>query len=123
MFRNPMQTYEEASKTTDSNRKLEAQALFKAARMLEECQTGWNSPDISSRLEAALRYNQRLWTFFQGELLDPGHALPSELRQNLLQISGFIDKRTMEVLAEPGPDKLKALIDINRHIASGLNGE
>lgn len=123
MFRNATQTYEEAGKTTDSNRKLEAQALFKAARMLEECQQAWGAPDVKNRLEAALRYNQRLWTFFQGELLSPAHALPVELRQNLLQISGFVDKRTIEVMAEPGPDKLRALIDINRQIAAGLSSE
>jgi flagellar protein FlaF len=120
MFHSALQTYDQAGKTTDSNRKLEAQALFKAARMLEECQQSWAAADRVSRLDAALRFNQRLWSFFQGELLDPGHSLPVDLRASLLQISGFVDKRILEVLADPTPEKLKAIIDINRHIAAGL---
>jgi flagellar protein FlaF len=34
----------------------------------------------------------------------------------------FIFNRTITVLAEPAPEKLKILISINREIAAGLRG-
>ncbi len=44
-----------------------------------------------------------------------------ELRRDLLRLSGFVDKRTFEIMAEPEADKLIVLIDINRNIATGLS--
>lgn len=120
MYGNVRQAYETGAKATESSRELEAAALFKAARLLEGCRQSWESSDSASRLAEALRYNQRLWTFFQSELANPEHGLPAEIRANLLRISTFIDRRTFELMAHPEAAKLQALIDINRHVASGL---
>lgn len=121
MFPDPVSAYDAARKASTSSRDLEAQALFKAARQLEDCRDQWHAPELDRRLSEALRYNQRLWTFFQAELSRTDHPLPSELRANLLRISAFIDRRTLEILAEPAPGKLQSLIDINRHVAAGLS--
>jgi flagellar protein FlaF len=121
MFNSAAQAYDLGSKTTDSNRSLEAAALFKAGRILEACRQEWNAPDRAERLSEALRYNQRLWTLFQAELMRPDHELPAEIRANLLRLSAFVDQRSFEIMAEPDADKLQALIDINRNIASGLS--
>jgi flagellar protein FlaF len=120
MYGNAGQAYEVAGKATGSSRELEAAALFKAARLLESCQRIWDDSDRDARLTEALQYNQRLWTFFQSELADPEHELPADIRANLLRISTFVDRRTFEIMARPDPQKLGALIEINRHIASGL---
>ena len=120
MFRSARGAYEVAVKATESSRELEAAALTKAARLLDECRHGWNEPDRANRLEEALRFNQRLWTFFQAELTRPGHEMPRELRVNLLSLSAFVDRRTFELLAEPRAEGLQALVDINRNIALGL---
>jgi flagellar protein FlaF len=122
MFASPREAYETARKTTESPRQLEAAALFKAARLLEECQKGWESPEFGARLDEALRYNQKLWSFFQVELTTGESGLPVDLRRDLLSLSRFIDRRTFDVLSTPTPAKLTALIDINRHIAQGLSG-
>ncbi len=120
MYRSPQQAYGEGQKTTDSNRQIEATALFKAASRLEACQKAWNSPERRTLLQTALTLNQKLWTIFQSELADPDHGLPADLRRDLLSLSVFVDRRTYDVMASPSPEKLSALIDINRHIASGL---
>lgn len=120
MFGNPLQAYETVGKITTSSRELEAAALFKAARMMEGCQQEWEAADRPSRLQTALRANSKLWSLIQAELGRPDHALGHQLRLNLLQLSRFIDMRTLEVLADPGPEKLQALIDINRNVAAGL---
>ncbi len=121
MFNSARQAYEQAAKTAVSNRELEAAALFKCARLLEACQKAWDEPGRPAELETALRQNMRLWTLFQAELASPDNRMPTDIRVNLLKISRFIDQRTFEVMAEPRPEKLQALIDINRNIGSGLS--
>jgi flagellar protein FlaF len=120
MYTSAGQAYDSGRKTSSSNRELEAMALFKAARQLEACQRSWDTPDRTSMLDAALKQNQRLWTFFQGELARPDHEMPLDLRVNLLRLSTFVDRRTLEIMADPAPEKLKVLIEINRHIGAGL---
>jgi flagellar protein FlaF len=121
MYDDPRRAYETAAKATTSSRELEAAALFKAARMLEDCHQAWSASDRDQRLQTALRYNQRLWTFFQAELSDPESHLPVDLRVGLLRLSTFVDRRTFELLAQPDREKLRALIDIDRNIAVGLS--
>ena len=99
MFASARRTYESGSKAAPSGRELEAAALYKSARQLEGCRRDWGAPDHDQRLEEALRFNQRLWTFFQSEIAADDCALPRELRRNLLQLSVFVDRRTFEVMA------------------------
>ncbi len=120
MYGSAKKAYEVGATATTSNREIEATALFKAARQLEACRETWEQPGHEERLEHALRYNQRLWTLFQAELARPDHPMVPALRRDLLQISVFVDKRTFEIMAGPSPEKLQALIDIDRNIASGL---
>jgi len=121
MFASARRTYESGAKSAPSGRELEAAALYKAARQLEACRRDWDAPDHAQQLDNALRYNQRLWTFFQGEIAADDCALPRDLRRNLLMLSAFIDRRTFEVIATPSPDGLQALIEIDRHVAAGLS--
>lgn len=120
MFANARQSYDAATRTSVSGRELEARALYMAARLLEDCFRDWDAPGRADRLDEAIRFNQRLWTLFQTQLADPAHPLPLNVRVNLLRLSQFIDKRSFELLGHPERSKLKALIDLNRHIAEGL---
>lgn len=119
MFNSAKRTYESGTRAA-SGRELEAAALYKAARQLEACRQAWDAPDRPERLTEALRYNQRLWTFFQTEIAAPDCPLPVDLRRNLLLISAFVDRRTFQLHAEPTPDGLRSLIAIDREIAVGL---
>jgi flagellar biosynthesis activator protein FlaF len=120
MFSSPSQAYDTGGKATLSTRELEAAALYKCARQMEAVRLEWEMPGHPSRLAGALRFNQRLWTLFQTELETREHPLPVEVRANLLQIIRFVDRRTYELLADPDPRGLQALIDINRTVAEGL---
>ena len=73
-----------------------------------------------SKLDAALKYNQRVWSIFQAELEKPENPLPNTLKVDLLRLSAFIDKRMFEIMAYPSPEKLTILININHNIAAGL---
>jgi len=120
MYANPLQMYENVSRTTLSGREIEAAVLTKAALKLKECQTRWHEEGREEKLDEALRFNQRMWSVFQGELGREDNPLPGPLRRDLLKLSAFIDKRIFETMAYPSPEKLTAIIEINQNIAAGL---
>ncbi len=120
MYSSPLQAYETVNKTTMSGREIEAAVLNQAALKLKDCQDNWNADDRDERLTAALEFNQQIWSILQGELVKADNPLPQQIRQNLLTLSAFIDKRIFEIMAFPSPEKLNIVIDINRNIAAGL---
>lgn len=121
MLKTGIEAYREVQKNTMSGRELEASVLIKAAHKLKHCRDNWNGSDITERLDEALKYNQKLWSFFQAELSRPDHPLPKRLREDLLSLSLFIDKRIFEIMVSPSPEKLDILININLNIAAGLS--
>ena len=122
MYASQMETYRTVQKTTMSDREIEASVLTKAAAKLKYCQDNWNAADRSEKLDEALKFNQLMWSIFQGELSKPDHALPKKLREDILSLSAFIDKRIFEVMAYPAPEKLAIIININLNLAAGLRG-
>jgi len=105
-----------------SGREIEASALTRAAMMLAECQNNWEAADRKDNLNEALRMNQKLWSILQAELIEADNPLPKELREDILSLSVFIDRRIIEVMAFPSSEKLTAIININLNLAAGLRG-
>lgn len=100
----------------------EGWALLEAAkRMATAIVSGDPSTkETQANMKNALRLNWRLWTIFQTELLDENCQVPDEIRVNMLTLCQFVDKQTVKILANPSPDIMVPLIDINRNIAAGL---
>ena len=121
MRNNTLRAYQTVENATMSDRQLEAVILGSSATRMQAVQSNWDSEARNEMLDEALRYNQRLWTLFQTELMQAGNPMPEEIKRNLLSLSAFVDKRTFEILSEPDPQKLSILIEINRNIAAGLN--
>ncbi len=117
-----LDAYQSIEKSTLTGRELEANVLTRVADMLVQARQADES-QRGEQIEHAVRHNLRVWTLFQAELLDPEHPLPPEVRQNLLNLTAFIDKRSLELIADPQPEKLDILIAINRNIAAGLRGD
>jgi flagellar protein FlaF len=122
VFNSPLKAYETVNKSTMSGREVEAAVLTKAARKLRECQNNWNAANRGEKLKEALKFNQRIWSIFQGELAREDHPLPRKLRLDILRLGSFIDRRILEILAYPTPEKLTIVIDINNNLAAGLRG-
>ena len=112
--------YARTSQTTASPREIEAQALLKAARQLQEIQNNWKGPDRN--MHNALMFNRRLWSIFLSAAEDNNNPHTMEVRQNIANIGVFVMKQTIEMQIDPDPAKLKSLIDINCNIAAGLSG-
>jgi len=120
MYSNSVRAYETVDKATMSGRKLEAAVLTKAAQKIKRCQDNWNAADLDKKLEEALKFNQRIWSIFQGELAREDHPLPKKLRLDILRLGAFVDRRILETIAYPSPEKLNIVVDINNNLAAGL---
>jgi flagellar protein FlaF len=114
------QAYARTSQTTASPREIEAQALLKAAKQLQDVQANWTGPD--NNMHKALFFNRRLWSIFLGAVEDNANPQPLEIRQNIANIGLFVMQQTIDMQINPDPAKLKSLIDINCNIAAGLSG-
>ena len=118
-----LQAYKRVENVTlPDGRELEASILTKAAHLLTQCKNNWEDKDIHSRLDEALCFNQRIWTIFQSDLCNPENPLPQKLREDILNLSLFIDKRIMEIRLDPLPEKLNIIVSINLNLAAGLKG-
>jgi flagellar protein FlaF len=112
--------YGKIAKETANPRDLESSLLLKAAAQLQAIRDDWNR--ASSELDNALLYNRKLWTIFMTSVTEDGHPLPAQVRQNIANLGIFVLKQTLDVQTNPSPDRLKALISINRELAAGLRG-
>jgi len=94
--------------------------LLKAASRLQAVKDGWEGS--KPQLDGALLYNRKLWTIFMTSVTSEENPLPTEIRQNVANLGLFVMKQTLSALANPRPDQLNSLININRELASGLLG-
>ncbi len=117
-----LEAYQKTHKMAMTDREVEASVLTKGALMLKRCQSEWDRGGNNGLLDEALRFNQLVWTIFQGELGRKDHPMPKALREKILTLSLFIDRRIFEVMACPEPGKLDAIININLNLAAGLRG-
>lgn len=120
-----LNAYRTVQKESATGREIEALVLTRAAVRLAEIQNNWDSPERDAELDEALRNNQKIWSIFQGELMKEDNPLPKQLKQDILSLSAFIDKRTFEVMAmpQPTPEKLNVIINFNLNLAAGLRGQ
>lgn len=117
-----LNAYRRTAAVTSTGRDLEAHVLTKAAQHLKECQAKWEEEGHRERLDNALRLNQKIWTIIQSELARDDNPLPIQVRTDILNLSLFVDKRIIEIMAAPAAEKLDAIIRININIAEGLRG-
>ena len=98
---NAAQAYARTSQTTSTPREIEAQALLKAARQLQEVQSNWAGP--GKAMESALLFNRRLWSIFMSAAQTDENPQPIEIRQNIANIGVFVMKQTIDMQINPDP--------------------
>lgn len=114
------QAYARTAQKIASPRDIEAQALLKAARQLQDVVARWNEPD--SGLTAALLFNRKLWSIFVSDAISDKNPAAVELRQNIANIGIFVMTQSAALQVKPEVERLQSLIDINCNIAAGLSG-
>src|SRR5260370_12403926 len=113
------QAYARTSQTTAPPREIEAQALLRAARQLQEVQANWAGPD--KNMYNALLFNRRLWSIFMSAVEENDNPQPLEVRQNIANIGVVVLKRTIEIQMGPDPAQLKSLIEPHAQIPAHLS--
>jgi len=115
---NPAQAYGKTAKVVANPREHEANLLTKAAQQLNAVKNPFDPR--SDAFREALVYNRKLWTVFASSVVGDDNPLPQQIKQNIANLGIFVLKHTVSVQANPTPDKLDVLININREIAAGL---
>jgi len=113
------QIYARSAIETADRRELEANLLLRAAAQLQSVKDHWSEkpPDLAE----ALLYNRRLWVIFIDAVMSDQNKLPASVRENILNIGGFVLAEIFSLMTKPNPAHLENLIRINRKLAAGLN--
>jgi len=117
-MRHATKAYSNVASQTANPRELEADLLLSAAARLQAIRDGWEGKN--PELDAALLYNRKLWSVFVTSATSAENPLPVTIRQNVANLGIFVFKQTMAMLADPKPETLGSLININRELAAGL---
>jgi len=115
------QAYARTVQASAPAREVEAQALLKAAKQLQDLQSNWSDMD-PQRIDAALRFNRQLWAIFLSAAQNEENPQPIDVRQKIANISVFVLSQTAALQMSPQFDHFRPLIEINRNIAAGLSG-
>ena len=107
--------------TTLGPRELEAHLLLKAAAQLQSFKDNWSYEEEA--VAEALTLNRKLLTILGTSATDESNPLPTQIKENVANLTVFVLKRTLEIMEDPSPEKLTALISINRSLAQGLRGQ
>lgn len=97
---------------------MESQLLLRAATKLQELRDGrLTRPE---EITAAVRYNRKLWMIFGQSVTRDENPLPKAVRTNIFNLAAFVIERSHQIEMKFEPEKIDALININREIAAGL---
>jgi len=128
MSHNPQNPYAKATGAYDTNaqahagsqREMEGRILLKSNKQLQAVLDNWDNR-AKDQLEDALNYNRQIWMLFYDTALEnKDGGRPNDLRSNIVNLANFIFKRELDILADPKPQKIDILLNINREIAAGL---
>ncbi len=115
------QTYATLQHTTIGLRELERRAMARSIHELCIARDNYTSNREGYILYTnALKFNQKLWTLIQSNIVDNPTSGTAKLRVNFLELSLFIDRHTLQAIRAPNPENLTVLIDINKNISGGL---
>ncbi|WP_127753474.1 flagellar biosynthesis regulator FlaF [Devosia sp. 1566] len=120
MYQQGARAYQQTAKVVENPRERESALLMKAAANLQRVKDEW--PASFDDLAPALTFNRKLWTIFMSSVTRPDNPLPQDVRQNIANLGLYILNETREMMMQPQPQKLDALVRLNRQIAAGLRG-
>lgn len=109
--------YQQTIAECEDPRRIEYRVFLRITVDLERHRDG--GPQ-SAALKDALWRNLELWNVLRSDLLDEDNGLPEQLRAGLISLSFTVGRTTRDVMA--GKPGLRLLIDINRAVMQGLQG-
>ena len=98
--------YQQANKIDSDN--LISWACVKAAHKMKKAKAL-----TLEQQKQAVRVNWRFWTIVQGEIFDTECPWPSDIKNDLVYLSNFVDKSTINFFASGDKSNIDALIKCN----------
>lgn len=124
MSKQALKAYENAQKTAIQLKELERIAIARTTNKMTNARDKFTQDKKGyDKYANALKFNQKLWTLIQSNIVDNPTSGTASLRKKMLEISLFIDKQTLVALRNPNPKNLTPLIEINKSISGGLHGQ
>ena len=120
MYNQGALAYQRTAQQTADPRSVESGLLARSAAHLQAIRDTW--PERANEFEVELNKNRKIWSIFLQSVTSEDSPLPHQLRENIANLGIFVMGQTYEALATQNPEKLDALININRQIAAGLRG-
>ncbi len=117
---NAHKTYTKIQKETSSGRDIEVQVLRKAAAQFRQVLAAPDDASKNNLVDGAVRYNLRVWDVFHADWERPDCPLQQALRMDLLRLSIYVHKTSLDVLAYGNAEKIRTLVNIDECLAEGL---
>lgn len=120
--------YKRTITQTENPRQIERRVFSNVTAEMEATSEGFDSSldsmeklnILSSGLRETLSQNQKIWQTIRSDLISPGNALAPDLKAGLISLALWVESHTNDVLK--GQKKVKPLLDVNRSIIRGLEG-
>lgn len=113
-----LKAYGEVTQRTAGEREIEYALFSQITDALKEVS---ETKDVQpTEWAETIHRNQQLWTTIAIDLLNPGNALPEEMKRSLLYLAEFVRQSSLKILA--GEGEIADLIEINQTIMNGLSG-
>jgi len=113
--------YAKTSRSVLTAREAESAVLTKASQRLQMVRDDWANQ--SGELDAALNFNQKVWTILASAATDPANPLPDEIRLGISRLSVYVFRTIIDAMIAPSREKIESLVSLNNHIAAGLQGD
>ncbi len=115
-----LNAYQRTAKQSASGRELEANLLMQAAAQMQRAQQTMAAD--RTEIEQAVEYNRRLWTVLVTSVIAEDNPIPVEIKQNFVNLTAYVMKKSVQIIAKPTPAAVEQLVSINSDIAAGLRG-
>jgi flagellar protein FlaF len=114
----PLSAYQRARPVSETPRSTEHRLLGEiTAGLMQARDQGLAGPALMD----VLHRNREVWQAFAADCGLPGNGLPAQLRASIMSIALWVDRHISLVMA--GREDLEPLIDVNRLVMQGLEGE
>ncbi|MFN7400383.1 MAG: flagellar biosynthesis regulator FlaF [Sandaracinobacter sp.] len=114
----PLSAYQRARQVSETPRSTEHRLLGEiTAGLMQARDQGLAGPALMD----VLHRNREVWQAFAADCGLPGNGLPAQLRASIMSIALWVDRHISLVMA--GREDLEPLIDVNRLVMQGLEGE
>ena len=114
-----IKAYQQTARRTENPREIEYRLFAQVTAALVEAEKTGKS-DLHKLMDA-LDWNRRVWSALSLDCANPDNGFPAQLRASIISLSIFVSKHTSAIMRED--EDIQDLIDINRLIMQGLNGE